>query len=35
LPRVERVEFADLGHMGPVTHPETVNDAIERFLDRV
>jgi pimeloyl-ACP methyl ester carboxylesterase len=35
LPRVERVEFADLGHMGPVTHPDTVNDAIERFLDRV
>ena len=34
LPRVEVVEFAALGHMGPVTHPEIVNDAICRFLER-
>jgi len=34
LPRVELVEFAGVGHMGPVTHPDQVNAAIERFLDR-
>jgi len=34
LPRVEVVEFEGLGHMGPVTHPEVVNEAIGRFLDR-
>jgi pimeloyl-ACP methyl ester carboxylesterase len=28
------VEFAALGHMGPVTHPEVVNEAICRFLAR-
>jgi pimeloyl-ACP methyl ester carboxylesterase len=33
LPRVEVVEFDDLGHMGPVTHPDPVNRAIARFLD--
>lgn len=32
LPRVEVVEFEKLGHMGPVTHPEPVNKAIEEFL---
>lgn len=32
LPRVEIVEFEKLGHMGPVTHPEPVNKAIEDFL---
>ncbi len=35
LPRVEFVEFEDLGHMGPVTHPEPVNRAIRRFLQEV
>ncbi len=35
LPRVERVEFEGLGHMGPVTDPEPVNDVIARFLARV
>jgi len=30
---VQRVDFDGLGHMGPVTHPETVNEAIARFLD--
>jgi pimeloyl-ACP methyl ester carboxylesterase len=34
LPRVEVVDFPGLGHMGPVTHPERVNDAICRFLER-
>jgi pimeloyl-ACP methyl ester carboxylesterase len=33
LPRVEVVEFEGLGHMGPITHPQPVNDAIARFLD--
>lgn len=32
LPRAEVLEFGKLGHMGPVTHPDIVNDAIERFL---
>ena len=32
LPRVEVVEFTGLGHMGPVTHPEVVNERILRFL---
>jgi len=35
LPRVELVEFDELGHMGPITHPEPVNEVIARFLDRV
>lgn len=35
LPRVELVEFADLGHMGPVTHPAQVNEVIRQFLGRV
>ena len=34
LPRVEVVEFEELGHMGPVTHPELVNRVIAGFLDR-
>lgn len=34
LPRVEVVEFEKLGHMGPVTHPEPVNQAIKEFLER-
>ena len=32
LPRLERVNFPELGHMGPVTHPAVVNAAIARFL---
>lgn len=35
LPQVEVVEFKGLGHMGPVTHPDTVNAAIARFLERL
>jgi pimeloyl-ACP methyl ester carboxylesterase len=34
LPRVEVIEFSGIGHMGPITHPELVNDAISRFLER-
>ena len=33
LPRVEVLELDGLGHMGPVTHPQPVNDAIRRFLE--
>ena len=35
LPRVERVELEGLGHMGPVSHPEVVNDAIAGFIARL
>jgi len=35
LRRVQFVEFENLGHMGPVTHPDPVNAAIEDFLERV
>ena len=35
LPRVEAVEFEDAGHMGPITHPGPVNEAIDRFLARL
>ncbi len=35
LPRVEVLEFDTLGHMGPITDPEPVNEAIARFLARV
>jgi pimeloyl-ACP methyl ester carboxylesterase len=34
LPNVEVVNFKQLGHMGPVTHPEVVNEVIDRFLRR-
>jgi pimeloyl-ACP methyl ester carboxylesterase len=34
LPRVELVELDDLGHMGPMTHPDLVNDIITRYLER-
>jgi len=34
LPQVEVLEFDDLGHMGPITHPEPVNEAIAQFLER-
>lgn len=32
LPRVELVEFDGMDHMGPITHPERVNSAIEQYL---
>lgn len=34
LPRVEMVQFENLGHMGPVTHPDAVNEVIGQFLER-
>jgi pimeloyl-ACP methyl ester carboxylesterase len=34
LPRVEVVEFTGIGHMGPITHPQLVNQAIARFLEQ-
>jgi pimeloyl-ACP methyl ester carboxylesterase len=34
LPQVEHRTFDKLGHMGPITHPEPVNEAIEAFLRR-
>ncbi len=34
LPQVQIVEFNGMSHMGPITHPEIVNDAISRFLER-
>lgn len=34
LPRAELAELDGLGHMGPITQPETVNERIGRFLDR-
>ena len=34
LPRVEVIEFDGLGHMGPITHGEIVNQAIAGFLGR-
>jgi len=35
LPRVETLEFADAGHMGPITHAGPVNDAIAQFIARL
>src|SRR5262245_48160606 len=34
LPRVELLELDDLGHMGPITHPDLVNDVIAHYLER-
>lgn len=34
LPRAEHVVFEQLGHMGPITHSEPVNEAIDVFLQR-
>jgi pimeloyl-ACP methyl ester carboxylesterase len=35
LPRIEVVEFEELGHMGPVTDPDRVNGVIVSFLEQV
>lgn len=35
LPQARLVELEGVGHMGPVTHPEKVNQEIERFLLRL
>jgi pimeloyl-ACP methyl ester carboxylesterase len=34
LPNVTVTEFDALGHMGPVTHPDIVNEAVAAFLAR-
>ncbi|MDB5826460.1 MAG: hypothetical protein JWQ73_680 [Variovorax sp.] len=34
LPRVEVLEFNELGHMGPITDPDAVNGEILKFLSR-
>jgi pimeloyl-ACP methyl ester carboxylesterase len=34
LPNVTHIDFDGLGHMGPITHSDQVNDAILRFLKR-
>jgi pimeloyl-ACP methyl ester carboxylesterase len=34
LPRVDVVELEGVGHMGPITHPQLVNDRIFDFLRR-
>lgn len=34
LPNVTVTEFDALGHMGPVTHPDVVNEAVATFLAR-
>ena len=35
LPRAQVETLEGLGHMGPVTHPQRVNETIARFLDRL
>ena len=35
LPQVQFVEFENLGHMGPVTNPDVVNEAIGQFLEQI
>ncbi|ESS15163.1 Alpha/beta hydrolase family protein [Betaproteobacteria bacterium MOLA814] len=35
LPNVQVLEFEGLGHMGPITHPTTFNDATVAFLNRI
>jgi pimeloyl-ACP methyl ester carboxylesterase len=32
--QVELVELENVGHMGPITHPEVVNNVVSRFLER-
>jgi len=33
LPQVDVVEFEGVGHMGPITHPELINETIFGFLE--
>jgi pimeloyl-ACP methyl ester carboxylesterase len=35
LPHARLLELEDIGHMGPVTHPEVINGAIEDFLTEI
>jgi len=32
LPNVTRLDFPEIGHMGPVAHPGQVNEAIAAFF---
>jgi pimeloyl-ACP methyl ester carboxylesterase len=34
LPKVETRELIGIGHMGPITHRDQINDIIENYLDR-
>jgi pimeloyl-ACP methyl ester carboxylesterase len=34
LRQAQTVEFSGMGHMGPITHSEVVNEAISRFLEQ-
>jgi pimeloyl-ACP methyl ester carboxylesterase len=34
-PRAAYAEIEDAGHMGPVTHADTVNEIIDTFIGRV
>jgi pimeloyl-ACP methyl ester carboxylesterase len=34
LPRIELRSFAGIGHMGPITHADAVNEAIAEFVER-
>jgi pimeloyl-ACP methyl ester carboxylesterase len=33
LPQVQAMHFDGLGHMAPLTHADTVNDAMQRFIE--
>lgn len=35
LPKARLLTFDKLGHMGPITHPDVVNAAIEQFLENI
>lgn len=35
LTKVQAVAFEDLGHMGPITHPDVVNAEIKHFLEKI
>ena len=32
LPRTEVIEFEGLGHLGPITHPTRIDEAVEAFI---
>jgi pimeloyl-ACP methyl ester carboxylesterase len=34
FPQIEVVELKGVGHMGPITHPEVVNEVLAGFLER-
>jgi pimeloyl-ACP methyl ester carboxylesterase len=35
VPHAEVRELPDLGHMGPITHPDVVNSSVAAFLERI